>query len=153
MQAILQDLTTILNILEGRVLYLIKEGVRGAIAPDGVVSELAPLLRDLKACYRRLTDVQERQDLSYDAARQLDEADRRCVWLFRKIRLQQVFLTKLSLEARFRSLVSTEAYDIYQTLLNQDEEERDALSGDDARIRVLLLEEQPERSAAPKDSG
>ena len=153
MQAILQDLTTILNILEGRVLYLIKEGVRGAIAPDGVVSELAPLLRDLKACYRRLTDVQERQDLSYDAARQLDEADRRCVWLFRKIRLQQVFLTKLSLEARFRSLVSTEAYDIYQTLLNQDEEERDALSGDDARIRVLLLEEQPERSASPKDSG
>ncbi|TMI87304.1 MAG: hypothetical protein E6H00_15965 [Bacillati bacterium ANGP1] len=153
MQAILQDLTTILNILEGRALYLIKEGVRGAIAPDGVVSELAPLLRDLKACYRRLTDVQERQDLSYDAARQLDEADRRCVWLFRKIRLQQVFLTKLSLEARFRSLVSTEAYDIYQTLLNQDEEERDALSGDDARIRVLLLEEQPERSASPKDSG
>jgi len=49
--------------------------------------------------------------------------------------------------------VSTEAYDIYQTLLNQDEEERDALSGDDARIRVLLLEEQPERSASPKDSG
>src|SRR5437879_8069233 len=80
LQAILQNLTTILNILEGRVLYLIKESVRGAIAPDAVVAELAPLLRDLKACYRRLTDVKERQDLSYDAARQLDEADRRCVW-------------------------------------------------------------------------
>ena len=153
LQAILRDLTTILNILEGRALYLIKESVRGAIAPDGVVAELAPLLRDLRACYRRLTDVKERQDLSYDAARQLDEADRRCVWLFRKIRLQQVFLTKLSLEARLRSLVSPEAYDIYQTLLNQDEEERDALNSDDDRIREFLLEEPPERSASPRESG
>jgi hypothetical protein len=153
LQAILQDLTTILNILEGRVLYLIKESVRGAIAPDTVVAELAPLLRDLKACYRRLTDVKERQDLSYDAARQLGEADRRCVWLFRKIRLQQVFLTKLSLEARLRSLVSTEAYDIYQRLLTQDEEERETLNSDDAMIRDLLLEQQPERSASPRDCG
>src|SRR5437588_9874120 len=153
LQAILQDLTTILNILEGRVLYLIKEGVRGAIAPDAVVAELAPLLRDLKACYRRLTDVKERQDLSYDTARQLDEADRRCVWMFRKIRFQQVFLTKLSLEARLRSLVSPEAYDIYQRLLNLEEEERDAVNSDDARVRDLLLEQRPEMHTSPRDSG
>ena len=153
LQAIFQDLTTILNILEGRVLYLIKESVRGAIAPDAVVAELAPLLRDLKACYRRLTDVKERQDLSYDAARQLDEADRRCVWLFRKIRLQQVFLTKLSLEARLRSLVSAEAYNIYQRLLNQDEEERETLNSDDARIREAELDSLPSDTASPRDSG
>ena len=83
----------------------------------------------------------------------MDEADRRCVWLFRKIRLQQVFLTKLSLEARLRSLVSAEAYNIYQRLLNQDEEERETLNSDDARIRDRLLEEQPEKSASPRDSG
>jgi len=153
LQAILQNLTTILNILEGRVLYLIKESARGAIAPDAVVAELAPLLRDLQACYQRLTDVKERQDLSYDAARQLDEADRWCVWVFRKIRLQHVFLTKLSLEARLRSLVSAEAYNIYQRLLNHDEEERETLNSDDARIRDRLLEEQPEKSASPRDSG
>jgi len=145
LQAILQDLAAILNVLEGRVLYLIKESARGAIAPDAVVGELAPLLRDLKACYRRLTDVKERQDLSYDAARQLDEADRRSVWLLRKIRGQQIFLTKLSLEARLRSLVPAEAFDIYQALLTHDEEEREMLTSDDARIRDFLLEDPPDR--------
>src|SRR2546429_7840734 len=106
LQAILQNLTTILNILEGRVLYLIKESARGAIAPDAVVAELAPLLRDLKACYRRLTDVKERQDLSYDAARQLDEADRRCGGLVWKIRPPPGFLTKPELGSQPTNLAS-----------------------------------------------
>ena len=50
-------------------------------------------------------------------------------------------------------LVSPEAYDLYQRLLNQEEEERDALNGDDARVRDLLLEQQPERHTSPRDSG
>lgn len=148
LQAIVRDLATILDILEGRVLYLMKESVRGAIAPDDVASDLAPLLRDLKSSFKRLTEVKERRDLTFEATRELQEIDQRCVWLFRKIRVQRAFLTKLNLEVQLRSRVSAEAFNIYQMLRAMDEEERDALASDDAKIRALLQEEQPQKNAA-----
>ncbi len=138
-QRIHQDLSTILNMLEGRFLYLIKEEANGAIPPEGVASELSLLSRDLKSCFRRLVEVQERRDLSFKATKELREIDQRCVWLFRRIRVQQTFLRKLGLEAKLRSLVPPGAFDIYQTLLNLDEEERETLASDDTRIRQLIL--------------
>lgn len=153
LHAIIRDLSTILDILEGRVLYLMREGVRGVIAPDGVAGELRPLLRDLKACFKRLAEVKERQDLTFEVTRELQEIDQRCVWLFRKIRVQQAFLAKLNLEAQLRNLVSAEAFNIYQTLRVLDEDERDALASDDVRIRALLLEEQPQNSPPPEVTG
>jgi hypothetical protein len=147
-QRIREDLSSILNNLEGRFLYLIKEEASGAIPREGVVSELSLLSRDLKSCFRRLVDLQERRDLSFKATKELQEIDQCCVWLFRKIRVQQTFLKKLSLEARLRSLVSPEAFSAYQTLLNLDEEDRDTITADEAKIRLLLL--QPEdRSSTP----
>src|SRR5207302_1283753 len=85
-----QELSAILNILEGRFLHLVKEGGRGAIPPEAVVDELSFLSRDLTACFRRLGEIEERGDLSFRTARELQEIDQRCVWLSRKIRLQEV---------------------------------------------------------------
>ncbi len=133
-----QELSAILNILEGRFLHLVKEGGRGAIPPEAVVDELSFLSRDLTACFRRLGEIEERGDLSFRTARELQEIDQRCVWLSRKIRLQEVFLRKLSLENRLQGLVSSEAFTIYQTLLGLEEEEREIQSSDDPRIRAVM---------------
>lgn len=140
-QRIRQDLSGILKVLEGRFLYLIKESGRGGIPPDTVVSELSFLSRDLRAGFRRLAEVEERRDLSFDATQELVQMDRHCTWLFRKIGLQQIFLRKLTLEANLRNLISAEAFAIYQSLLSLDDEEHETLSTSDAQIRARLLKE------------
>ena len=53
-----QELSGILNILEGRFLYLVRESGRGAIPPEAVVGELTFLSRDLAACFRRLGEIE-----------------------------------------------------------------------------------------------
>ncbi len=140
-QRITQDLSSILQILEGRLLYLIREGGRGGIPPDAVVSELSFLSRDLRAGFRRLVEVEERRDLGFDATKELREIDRHCTWLFRKIALQQIFLRKLTLETNLRNLISEDAFTIYQTLLTLEEEEREAVSSDEAQVRTRLMRE------------
>jgi hypothetical protein len=141
-QRIHGDLSSILNILEGRFLYLVTEGAHGAIPLEVVINELSFLSRDLKTSYRRLGEIEERRDLSFKATKQLQEIAQRCLWLFRKMRAHQTFLKRLGLEADLRKRVSPEAFTIYQTLLNLDEEERAAVDGDDGRIRALILEAQ-----------
>jgi hypothetical protein len=140
-QHIRQDLSAVLGILEGRFLFLIREGGGGAIPPEAVAGELSLLLRDLKASFRRLVEMEGRRDLSFKTTNELHEIDQHCVWLFREIRAQQTFLRKLSLEASLRRLVSPEAFSIYQTLLGLDDEEREAQSTDDAKTRTLILKE------------
>ena len=144
-----QELSGILNILEGRFLYLVRESGRGAIPPEAVVGELTFLSRDLRACFLRLGELAERRDFSFRTARELQEIDRRCVWLFRKIRLQEIFLRKLSLETHLQRIVSSEAFTIYQTLLSLDEEERDMQSSDDPRIRAAILTEEDPPNTPP----
>ena len=150
-----QELSTLLNILEGRFLYLVKEGGRDAIPLEAVVAELAFLSRDLTACFRRLGEIGDRQDLSFVMASALEEVDRRCVWLFRKIRLQEVFLRKLSLENHLQKLVSSEAFTIYQTLLGLDEEEQEIQNSDDPKIRavmrIILKEKDPSNTPPQAD--
>jgi hypothetical protein len=148
LQRIREDLSSILNNLEGRFLYLIKEEANGAIPREAVVGELSLLSRDLKSCFQRLVEVQERRDLSFKTTRELQEIDQYCVWLFRTIQVQQTFLKKLSLEAKLRSLVSPEAFSAYETLLDLDEEQRESEASDEAKIRLLLLE-TGDRSSTP----
>ncbi len=142
LQRIRRDVAAVVDILDGRFLHLIQEGVRGLIPPEAVAGELGLLERDLKRCFRRLSEVKERRDLSFKTARELHEVDQHCVWLFRKLRVQQAFLKKLVLEGKLRALVTEEAFNIYQTLLSLDEEERQSLASDDAKNRSFMLEEQ-----------
>lgn len=140
-QSIRHDLASILNVLERRFLYLIREGGRGGIPPETVVSELSFLSRDLRAGFRRLEEVEERRDLSFKAAQGLRELDQHCIWLFRKIALQQIFLRKFALESNLRTLISAEAFAIYQSLLGLDDEEQEMLTTSDAQARAHLLKE------------
>ncbi len=142
LQRIRRDVSAIVDLLDTRFHYLIKEEARDIIPPEEVAGELLLLARDLKRCFRRLVEVEERHDLSFRAAMELQEIDRHCVWLFRKLRTQQASLKRLGLEARLRELVAAEAFNIYQTLLSVDEEERQSLANDDTRIRSLLLEDK-----------
>src|SRR5690348_14892054 len=89
LQRIKQNISSIVDALENRFLYLIKEREGGAIPSEDVAEELSPLLRDLKRCFRRLVDVEEREDLSFRTAMDLREINRRCLWLFKKMRMQQ----------------------------------------------------------------
>jgi hypothetical protein len=140
-QRIRQDLSNILQILEGRLLYLIRESGRGGIPAEAILSELSFLSRDLKAGFRRLAEVEERRDVGFKATRELHEIDQHCTWLFRKIGLQQIFLRKLTLETNLRNLISAEAFAIYQTLLGLEEDEQETLSSDDAQMRACLMKE------------
>lgn len=140
-QGVRQDLSDILKMLEGRFLYLVTQGGPGGIPPEAVVSELAFLSRDLKAGFRRLVEMEERRNLGFAATRELGEIDQHCTWLFRKIHLQQIFLRKLTLEADLRSLVSAEAFALYQSLLTLDDEEQEMLNKSDAQLRALLVKE------------
>jgi hypothetical protein len=141
LQRIKQNVSSIVDALENRFLYLIKEREGGAIPSEDVVEELSPLLRDLRRCFSRLVDVEEREDLSFRAATDLHELDRRCLWLFRKMRMQQKLTRKLILEAKLRDLVPSEAFNVYQMVLDLDEEERASRAIDDATIRALMLQE------------
>jgi hypothetical protein len=136
------DLVQVIDVLEARFLYLIREGARGALSPEGVAGELSLLARDLRRSFRRLPEIQERRDLSFKATRELQDIEQRCLWLFRKIRVQQASLRKLELEERFRRLVSSDAFHLYETLLDLDEEERESVLSNDEKIRSTILSEQ-----------
>jgi hypothetical protein len=142
LQRIRRDVAAIVEMLDARFLHLLREGAAGVIPPEQLANELAGLERDVKRCFQRLTEVRERRDLSFKTAQELLEIDRHCIWLFRKLRVQQAFLKKLALEAKLRTLVSEEAFNIYLMLLNLDEEERQSLASDDEKTRMLMLEEQ-----------
>ena len=112
LQQIRHNVSSIVDILDSRFLYLMKEEARGIIPPEEVAGELSLLARDLKRCFQRLVEVEERLDLSFRVARELRGVDQHCVWLFRKLRVQQAFLKKLGLEARLRALISAEAFNV-----------------------------------------
>ena len=141
LQRIKEDVSTIVNTLENRFLYLITERGRGGIPSEDVAGELSPLMRDLRVCFRRVVEIEEREDLNFRAVRDLHEIDRHCLWLFRKIRVQQIFIRKLSLEAKLRSLIPPEAFSIYQAVLDLDAEQRESAASDDATIHALMLQD------------
>lgn len=134
--------------IEGRLLHLIKECTQGAVPLQDFVSELSLLSKDLQRCYRQAVEMKERRDLNFTAIAKLQEVDQHCVWLYRKINLEQAFFRKLHLETRHRSLISAEAFDVYQELINVEEHEREFRAKGDAEIKKLLLIE----SADPQPS-
>jgi len=135
----LSPLSASVNTVEQRLLHMIKEGAQGEVALEDFGSELSRLTRVLEHCYREIADMSGRRDLSFDATATLGELDQRCVWLYRKICEEQAFFKKLHLEAKLRSLISAEAYEVYQELLNVDAEEREVLGKGPSEIRRRLL--------------
>ncbi len=134
-------LSTVVDIIEGRLLRLIK--VRGEESDplEDFVEELLLLAKDLRRCYRQVADLKERRDLPFKEVVKLQELDQHCVWLYRNIHLEQAFFGKMHLESKLRSLISPEAFGVYQEFQNAEEQEKEFLASDDARIKKFLLGE------------
>jgi len=134
----LAPLLDAVNTIERRLLQLIKESAQGDVALEDFVSELSLMTKDLERSYHQIADLSGRRDLSFDATATLGELEQRCVWLYRKICQEQAFFKKLHLEGKLRGLISAEAYEVYQELLNVDAEEREVLGKGSSEIRRLL---------------
>lgn len=137
----ISDLAHTAQVLEGRFISLIREAARGAIPLDDFLDELSLLSKDLQRCFRCMIEMKERRDLTFRAIEKLQDIDRHCVWLYRRTRLEQGFFRKLHLETKLRSLISADAFIVYQELLDMEDRERGFLAKCDTEIRDLLLVE------------
>jgi hypothetical protein len=128
-------------VIEDRLLHLAREAAQGAVPLDDFASELSLLVKDLRRCFRRIVEMKERRDLSFKALQDIQLAELHCVWLYRKIHLEQAFFKKLHLETRLRSMISADSFDVYQALLEAEDQEREFLRKGDVEINRQLLGE------------
>jgi len=147
----LSHLSNATNSVERRLLHLIKQRAGGAISLEDFIGELSRLRGDLGRCYRQITETSGRRDLSFSIIASLDELDRWCLWLYRKTHLEQAFFEKLHLEQRLRTLISPEAFEVYQELLNVEEREREFLGKETSDIKRLMLTENGSPSPGLED--
>ena len=127
--------------VERRLLQLIKQRAAGLVSLEDFICQLSRLRGDLGRCYRQIAETNGRRDLTFSVIVSLDELDQCCQFLYRKTYLEQAFFEKLQLEQRLRTLISPEAYEVYQELLNVEEREREFLGKDAADIKRLMLME------------
>jgi hypothetical protein len=134
-------LTSTAHGIEDRLLHLVKETARGAVPLEDFLGELSFLAKDLQRCFRQVVAMKERRDLSFQALREIDLVESHCIWLYRKIRLEQAFFRKLHSETKLRGILSAEAFEVYQGILDAEEQEKEFLGKEDAEIRKELLGE------------
>jgi hypothetical protein len=125
--------------METRLLRLVREAAHGAVAADDLSNELSYMADELQRCYRRLAEAEDRRDVRFPTVLKLDQLKGQCLWLYRKIHLEQAFYTKLELEARLRASISREGYALYQQILCVEDGERRLLGQSDADLRRALL--------------
>jgi len=133
------DLLIAIVTIESRILRLVRHGACD-IPVDNLAGELSLLSRDLGRCYRRLSDLRDRRDLTFKTQRKLERLQEQCIWLYRKAHREVAFFKKLDLETRLRSLISGDAFDVYQQLLCAEDDERRLAARDDTALAALLAE-------------
>jgi hypothetical protein len=115
---------------------------------DPTLRELTSLAARVRPYHARLSEVLERRDLTYEDVARLEGERKRLLWLYRRIRLEQIFFSKLRLERTLRD-------SLYRQIL-EGYDEFSAMESMEARIRglsedvlagELLLEEEPEGEA------
>jgi hypothetical protein len=134
-------LAGIMNTIQDRLLSLVLEGTQKAIPLEDFTGELALLAKGIKRRYHEIKELRDRRDLTFQTLETLQEMDRHCVWLYRKIHLEECFFRKWHLEERLRGLISAEALRTYREILDVDAVEDDVLARDDREIRRILLDE------------
>lgn len=127
--------------IEERLLECVRARARAGAEANSIetfVMILAGLSDELRECYRRLADLWERRDLAFETRLRLKRIDRHCVWLCRRIHLEQAFFMKLELESRFKEAVSPGAFAIYEELLDVEDRERRLLRARIDRLAQVL---------------
>jgi hypothetical protein len=136
---IAQEVDVFLGGLERRLLSVIHSGARGAREIDSVLSELAPLTRELRQSYARLHETLERRDLAFETVAQLEHVRKHCLWLYRKCRLEQCFFAKLRFERSLRDVIYKQIVETNQEISAIEETERELRkSREDSLARDLL---------------
>ncbi len=134
-------LATITDTIERRLLHLVKQGAQKAIPPEDIVSELGLLAKEVERCYQRIADIQDRRDVGFKMDARLKEIDQHCVWLHRRIHVEQSFFRRWHLETKLHALISAEAFGVYQEILDAEQLGGEYLRRGDAEIARLMQEE------------
>ncbi len=135
-----------------QLMYLTKERAQQPQTFDDLTGEFGLLAKDLRASYQQVAAWKERRDLTFQMSSRLLELERCCVWIHRKVRLEEVFTQKLRLEKRLRTMISAEAFGVYQGLLIAEDEERALLLADDETLRRQLMAEPEPGEDVENDS-
>lgn len=127
------------DVIEDRLLRLARHAAQGTVRLPDFITEVSLLVKDLRRCFRQVTEMKERRDLSFQSLQALQLAEVHCVWLYRKALLEEAFFKKLHLETKLRSMISADAFTVYQELLDAEDREREFLRKADAEISTQLL--------------
>lgn len=140
--------------VEARLIELTRQASGGGQL-DEALRDLTVLASRIRPSYDRLSEALERRDLTYEDVARLEEEKKRALWLYRRLRLEQIFFSKLRLERTLRDT-------IYRQIL-EGYDEFSAMEALEARLRgipdetlaaELLREEGPgqEPAADPVES-
>ena len=140
MQQSIAHLAYPVDVIEDRLLRLVKQAAQGTVRLTDFITEVSLLAKDLRRCFRQVVDMKERRDLGFQALQALQLAEVHCVWLYRKVHTEEAFFKKVLLETKLRSMISADASTVYQELLDAEDEEREFLRKGDAEISTQLLE-------------
>ncbi len=146
-------LADITHTIERRLLHLVKQGTQRAIPPEDIESELGLLVKEVERCYRRIADIQDRRDVGFKAETRLKDVGRHCLWLHRRIHVEQSFFRRWHLETKLRALISAEAFGVYQEILDAEQLGREYLMRGDAEIARLMREASGPRLDDPVGAG
>lgn len=130
--------------IEDRLLHLSKEAAQGTVPLGDFVAQISLFVKDLRGYFRQVVEMKERRDLGFKALQELQLAEEHCIWLYRKIHFEEAFFKKLHLERRLRSLISADAFAVYQELLDAEDQERELLGMPDDEIGRQLKNSPPD---------
>ena len=119
-----QDITSTLSGVESRLIALTREAAYVSRPLTDVIGELTKLQEDIRPQYKRLQEILERRDLTFETVTNLETQRRRAIWLYRRSRLEQVFFTKLDLERSIRDTLYREILETYDQMAELDIEDR-----------------------------
>lgn len=128
------------DVIEDRLLRLARRAAQGTVRFPDFITEVSLLVKDLRRCFRQVVEMQERRDLSFQALQALQLAEVHCLWLYRKVHLEEALFKKLHLETKLRSMISADAFTVYRELLDAEDQEKAFLQKADAEISTQLLE-------------
>ncbi|HKV45482.1 MAG TPA: hypothetical protein VJT32_12555 [bacterium] len=134
-----QEVGSLLDTLERRLLSVIQEGARGSRELADVLGELDRVTREVRQVYGPLHESLERRDLGFAQVTRLQATRTRGLWLYRKARLEHCFFTKLQLERGLRDSIYKQIVETIQHISAIEETEHELREGqDDSLVRELL---------------
>jgi len=130
--------------IESELIQLTRQASAGGQL-DEALRELAFLATRIRPFHAHLSEALERRDLKYEDVARLEEERKRVLWLYRRLRLEQIFFSKLRLERTLRDT-------LYRQIL-EGYDEFSAMEALEARLRGLPEEALADELLREEGSG